>query len=118
MSSYWDGNNFVIGYPDLTGVEDGAASSNLRFYVANLRPGVQSVSFVVDAPSRIVPRLAVYDLAGRRIQTLTERRELTGRHGIIWDCRNAQGESVPSGMYFARLTGAGFTRVLRVPVVR
>ena len=116
--TYWDGNNFVIGYPDLTTVENAPVSNGVRFYVPNLRPGRQSVSFVVDAPNRVIPSLAVYDLAGRRLKTLAEGRELLGRREITWDCRDAHGDRVSTGMYFARLTGAGPARVLRVPVIR
>lgn len=116
--TYWNGSNFVIGYPDLTAVEDAPLSGSARFFVANLRPGTQSVSFIVDAPARGIPNLAVYDLAGRRLKTLMDGRELLGRREINWDCRDAHGNRVPTGMYFARLTGIGPAKVLRVPVVR
>lgn len=116
--TYWNGNNFVIGYPDLTAVDGTPTGDGLRFYVTDLRPGAQSLRFVVDAPTRITPRLAVYDVAGRRLKTLAEGREMLGRREITWDCRDARGGTVPTGIYFARLTGAGPARVLRVPVIR
>ena len=116
--TYWDGNNFVIGYPDLTAVEGRVESDGIRFFVAELRPGSQSVRLVLDAPGWITPRIVVYDLAGRRVRTLVEGRELQGRQEIRWDCRDGRGAGVSTGMYFARLTGAGSARVLHVPVVR
>jgi hypothetical protein len=116
--AYWDGNNFVIGYPDLTAVDGGAGPDALRFFVADLRPGAQSVRFVLDSPARVSPRVVLYDIVGRRVRTLVEGREFQGRLEILWDCRDGQGMSLPTGMYFVRLTGAGAARVLRVPVVR
>ena len=116
--TYWDGNNFVIGYPDLTAVDGGVERDGVRFFIAELRPGAQSVRFVLDSPAQVTPRLVVYDLAGRRVRTLVDGRQLQGRQEILWDCRDGEGGSVPTGMYFARMTGAGAIRVLRVPVVR
>jgi len=53
--TYWNGNNFVIGYPDLTAVEGGAEGDGVRFFMADLRPGAQSVRFVLDSSARITP---------------------------------------------------------------
>ncbi len=116
--TYWNGNNFVIGYPDLTAVEGDAPRDGVRFFVADLRPGTPSIRFVLDSLVPITPRLVVYDLAGRRVKTLTDGRALQGRQEIRWDGRDGQGTRVATGMYFARLTGAGAARVLRVPLVR
>lgn len=116
--TYWNGNNFVIGYPDLTAVEGDAPRDGVRFFVADLRPGTPSIRFVLDSPAPITPRLVVYDLAGRRVRTLADGRALQGRQEIRWDGRDGQGTRVATGMYFARLTGAGAPQVLRVPVVR
>lgn len=116
--TYWDGNNFVIGYPDLTAVEGDAPHDGVRFFVADLRPGTASIRFVLDSAAPITPRLVLYDLAGRRVKTLTDGRALQGRQEIRWDGHDGQGTRVATGMYFARLTGAGAARVLRVPLVR
>lgn len=116
--TYWDGNNFVIGYPDLTAVEGDAPRDGVRFFVTDLRPETPTIRFVLDSASPINPRLVVYDLAGRRVKTLIDGRALRGRHEIDWDGRDGQGVRVATGMYFARLTGAGGPRVLRVPLVR
>jgi hypothetical protein len=43
--------------------------------------------------------LAVYDLAGRRIRNL-----VGSETGVVqWNCRNDQGQPVPSGVYFIQL---------------
>jgi len=114
--TYWNGNNFVIGYP--LAVDGGGPQNGLRFFLSELRPGAQIVRFEIESPAWVTPRLVVYDLAGRRVMTLTDGRALQGRQEMQWDCRDEQGVRVPTGMYFARLTGAGEPRVLRVPVVR
>lgn len=115
---YWNGSDFVIGYPDLTGVGDATDGNGVRFYAADLNPGAQSIRFVVESPSRITPRIVVYDVTGRKLRTLAEGQEIEGRREVLWDRRDARGASVPTGIYFARLTGTGAARVLRVPLLR
>ena len=117
---HWDPStgNFVIGYPSMAGVGHDGEVSKLRFYLAGYRPGSDAVQFALETPTRTAPRLVLYDLAGRRVRTLSDGRSILGRQEYRWDCRNAQGSRVASGVYFARLTGCGSQRVLRVAVVR
>lgn len=118
--AHWDPTtgNFLIGYPSLAGVGDKSPTGRVRFCLSEFRPGAPLVRFVVDLPSLMSPCLTVYDLAGRRLRTLAEGQLMQGRHEFRWDCRDAQGASVQSGVYFARLTNAGAPQVLHVPVVR
>jgi hypothetical protein len=76
------------------------------------------VRFVVESSERVAPRLIVYDIAGRMVREVASGEWLSGRRELSWNCRNKSGERVPPGMYFARLTGMGSARVVRVPVLR
>jgi hypothetical protein len=60
-------------------------------------------------------RLAIYDVAGRRVATLVDRALPPGPYEAVWDGRSDRGGPAPSGVYFARLTvgqGESFTRKL------
>jgi len=48
-------------------------------------------------------RLAIYDLAGRRVRELVSQSEPAGEHVIQWDLLDDHGHSVGVGTYFARL---------------
>ncbi|MCC6653482.1 MAG: hypothetical protein IT348_20190 [Candidatus Eisenbacteria bacterium] len=115
----WDPatQTFKIGDP-VTGVGGNLAEDGLRFTLLNFRPGVRTVRFGLEATRRVSPRLALYDLAGRRVRVLLDGRILSGRQEVQWDCRDAAGSAVPAGIYFARLTGVGPQQVRRVVVVR
>ena len=53
-----------------------------------------------DSPVEVL----IYDLQGRLVRRLVERRALsTGSYGVAWDGRNEQGEVAPPGVYLARL---------------
>jgi flagellar hook assembly protein FlgD len=52
-------------------------------------------------------RLAIYDVAGRRVRAIADRDQATGEHEIAWDQRDDAGRSVPAGLYFARMEVKG-----------
>jgi len=118
--TYWDPNsgNFKIGYPPfITGVPK-PTQGGTHFYLVDYRPGQRAVRFALEAPIRVTPRLVLYDLAGRRVRTLSDGKPTQGRQEWRWDCRDQAGEGVASGMYFARLTGTGAPKLLRVVVIK
>ena len=48
-------------------------------------------------------RVDLFDLLGRRIQTLQDGPLGPGEHHLTWDGRDATGQAVASGTYIARL---------------
>ncbi|MGH7496846.1 MAG: beta-propeller fold lactonase family protein [bacterium] len=47
--------------------------------------------------------LAIYDVLGHHVRTLTREMQKTGSHARAWDGKNEQGAPVASGIYFYRL---------------
>jgi WD40 repeat protein len=52
-------------------------------------------------------RLTVHDVTGRHVATLVDETMAAGGHAVQWAGRDADGERVTHGIYFARLTAAG-----------
>jgi hypothetical protein len=67
---------------------------------------------------RAAARLAVYDVAGRRVRVLVDAVLEAGEHVATWDGRDAAGAARPSGVYLYRLDTPGFTRAHRMTLVR
>lgn len=57
----------------------------------------------------------VYDVAGRRVRALAAPRSAVS---VAWDGRRETGETVASGVYYARLTWAGRTLTARIVVTK
>ena len=49
--------------------------------------------------------VAIYDVAGRLIQTLVEGVVESGYHSIVWDGRDSSGHTVSAGLYIYSLKG-------------
>nr|MBC8424230.1 hypothetical protein [bacterium] len=58
------------------------------------------VAFSLEKPQRI--RLSVHDLAGRLVRTLIDGTRPFGHGSVIWDGRDEQGRSLPTGSYIVR----------------
>ncbi len=90
-----------------TGVDgpfDGA-----RFTLEQNRPNPfnPTTTIAFELPTRGEAELAVYNAAGRRVVTLESGVLDAGRHTATWNGKNADGETVASGIYFFRLTRDG-----------
>jgi hypothetical protein len=48
-------------------------------------------------------KLAVFDVAGRRVRTLTEAHAIAGTHRVAWDGKDEAGRPAATGSYFVRL---------------
>lgn len=64
-------------------------------------------------------RLEIFDLVGRRIRTIADRRFEPGRHALEWDGRRDDGTRADAGLYFVRLSAAlAQVQSARIAVVR
>jgi hypothetical protein len=82
-------------------------------------PARQSIMLSVAIPATRAGDaldLAVFDVAGRRLQTLVTSPARAGRFEVSWDLRDGNGKAVGAGIYFARLS-AGSDRWVRTLVV-
>jgi flagellar hook assembly protein FlgD len=62
--------------------------------------------------------LRVYDAAGRTRRTVFEGPRAAGVYLDVWDGRDAEGERLPNGIYFAKLLTEGTTEVRKVILTR
>lgn len=60
----------------------------------------------------------VFDVAGRRVATLLDRRLDPGLHTIAWSGRRDAGGRAAAGIYFLRVRGAGDTRTRKILLMR
>ncbi len=57
-----------------------------------------SINFFLKDDARV--RIDVYNIQGRRIRTLLNEHKTQGRHAVIWNGENAEGNVVSSGIYY------------------
>ena len=62
--------------------------------------------------------LSVFDLQGREIRSLVSAQKQAGQHQVVWDGRNERGISVPSGVYFYKITAGEFSATCKMTLVK
>jgi len=59
------------------------------------------IDFTMPEPGRV--EIAVFDVLGRRVNTLIESVLPAGRHSVVWEGTDLSGDRVASGVYFYRM---------------
>jgi hypothetical protein len=81
----------------------GAAPLEFTFARPSPNPVRASLTLRYALPRQANVRLAIFDIAGRRVRELRSGTEPGGAHAIDWDLRDERGAPVGVGTYFARL---------------
>lgn len=71
-----------------------------------------------DVSERTNVEIAVYDLLGRKIQTLFNGERKAGTYETVWDGRNTNGILVSSGVYLLRYTAGPFMQSRKILLLR
>ena len=104
---------YAVGVEDLPGA---GLPALLRPASPNPFNPATTLRFHVPAGARAVD-LAVFDQRGRRVCDLLAAPE-AGWQERRWDGRDADGRSLPSGVYFARLTVDGALRIQKLALLK
>ena len=60
------------------------------------------IGFSIEQSARV--NITVYNLTGGKIAEILNCQMNAGKHSVIWNGINKEGETLPSGVYFYRLT--------------
>ena len=77
-----------------------------------------STRFDVDIPKTAEVDITVYDILGQKIATLLSGVQEAGYKTVEWNGVNEHGLTVPSGMYFVRMTSEQFSAVRKVMMLK
>ena len=89
--------------------------SQLRVYPNPFNP---STTLRIEAEPGTHARLSLYDAVGRHVRTLFDGTLSDADLALRWNGRDAQGRSVASGLYHARLLTTHGTSTARLVLVR
>jgi hypothetical protein len=103
---------------DVAGPESDAVSLALRLHPAFPNPlvGRSVIAFELGNPQPV--RVALYDVAGRRVRTLADQPFDAGRHERVWDGTDDRGRPVAAGIYLVRAESATATASEKILMLR
>lgn len=107
----------VCTNPLSVGPAEGDAGVSLAAPSPSPARGGARISFALDRARHL--RLAIHDLAGRRVRTLVPgEMRAPGAHSEVWDGRADDGSLLPAGVYLVRLVTDGTVRSRRLVWLR
>lgn len=111
----------VSGWDPTTGVaREGETSTARAFFLEQNHPNpfnpTTGIRFRLPLVSHA--RLDVFDVTGRIVVTLADRRLDAGDHLIAWDGKDSGGRPVASGTYFCRLRAGDFTDTKKMTLLK
>jgi fibronectin type 3 domain-containing protein len=99
-----------------TGVGDDVLAAGISLVRPNPFTTQTAIHFAVPSGGADVS-IVLYDIRGRHVATLVDRRMAGGVHEAAWDGRDSRGAVVASGVYFARASigeWGGTTKIVYV----
>jgi endonuclease/exonuclease/phosphatase family metal-dependent hydrolase len=100
-----------------TGVPGRDLPKVLAFYAPRPNPLTREAVFAFDLPAAAPVSLAIYDLSGRRVANLVSGTQEPDRYQVRWNAVSDGGTRVSAGLYFARFTTPGMSRVSRLIIL-
>lgn len=112
-------DSFRLYCPEIAGVaEKPAPLGNTLMSISRLRWGSPQVGVRLELPFRMAVRVAVYDIAGRRLTTLLDGELPAGVSELNWRGKDENGVQLASGVYFIRLTCAAGVTASKIVMLR
>ena len=71
-----------------------------------------------DLPKDSDVSITIYDLMGRNIKTLLNKKESAGFRSISWDATNQNGEEVSAGMYIYLIQAGTFRETKKMILLK
>jgi hypothetical protein len=93
--------------PSVTGVDDdGTAMLPERFEVAQNYPNPFNPTTTISysLPVRTEVEIAIFNILGRKVTTISEGVQPAGDHSVIWSGKDDSGNAVATGVYFYRVS--------------
>ncbi|MCD4696109.1 MAG: FG-GAP-like repeat-containing protein, partial [Bacteroidales bacterium] len=112
-----DGIDFTL-YP-LVGLEDKHLSSKttLTGNYPNPFNTETTITFSLTENTENT-ELSIYDIRGRKVKTLINKKLSAGKHSFIWNGKDNNNKQVPGGIYFYKLKSGKFTSTKKMILMK
>ncbi len=115
-------NNFgefsdpVYVVADIRSATENAAQQPFEFKLERNYPNpfnpTTTISYSVAEQAHV--SLVIYDVLGRAVKTLVNENRVPGVYDIVWDATDETGNSVATGLYFARFAGGDYQKSIKL----
>ena len=113
------GNESDGASPDqVTGITPDRLPARFALHQNHPNPFNPTTTIRYDVPAQAHVVIRVYDVSGSLVRTLVDEVSPPGRFEKVWDGLNDTGNSVASGIYFYRMETAGYSRTMKMVMLK
>ncbi len=105
--------HIVDGYVGVKEISDNTLPHEFKLHPVYPNPFNPVVHVQVDIPETRHVKVAVYDVLGREVATVTNRTLVQGSHSFTWN-----GHGFASGIYFVRMEAGAFSTVQKATLLK
>ena len=116
------GNRYRSGSLAMTllSYDDANESLPQKFLVSPNYPNPFNPSTNIDietvAPGKLL--VSIYDISGRLINTLLNKKTDAGYYSLRWNGQNFNGEPMPTGIYFVQVESGGDLGIRKIMLIK
>ncbi|MEZ5360049.1 MAG: T9SS type A sorting domain-containing protein [Candidatus Zixiibacteriota bacterium] len=105
-------NELIYPYGHGSGLSQWATDKSLP----NPFSPTTTLSYTVNSPGPVT--LVIYDVQGKAVDTLVNTNRDPGIYHQTWDARDTSGHSLPSGIYFYKITTPDYTDTKKMVLLK
>lgn len=104
------------GASDVPTADNTVARFALESSAPNPTAGSTRIGFQVPVSTNV--EIKIFDVSGREVNTIADGTFDAGSHSVNWDGRDSAGHAVASGVYYYRMSAAGYVSTRSLIVSR
>lgn len=119
----WAGQSFDLAFKLVSDPNSGVPSERevpdglgLFQNVPNPFAGSTTIRFALPKAGHV--KLEVFDVEGRLVSALIDGQRTAGIQSAVWEGRDAEGNSMPSGVYFYRLSHGSEEKTMKMLLLK
>ncbi|MFH1250472.1 MAG: heparinase II/III family protein [bacterium] len=89
---------------------------NLQQNYPNPFNNTTTINYALKEDSEV--KIMIYNCLGENIQTLVNERQQAGYKSVIWNGKDKNGRSIPSGLYFSRMIAGDYIKTSKMILLK
>ena len=77
-----------------------------------------TTTMLYDLPEAAMVHLVIYDVLGRQVRTLVNQDLTAGYHRAVWDATDDMGRPLSGGLYIYRIQAGGFSKTMKMVLLK
>ena len=111
---------YIYDPGNINGIKEGKNSTvkDFELYQNYPNPFNPSTTIQYVLPKEGFVDLSIYNILGKRIITLVQKVQSSGKYSVSWSGKNEKGTNISSGIYFYVLKAGGYSLTKKMIYLR